>query len=123
MVVSGNFIRGIDADRLAMILGQYIRERQPSWLDSWLNRLLQTNISNLAGVPSIIYGILGLAVFVRLMNLGSTVLSAGVGPSVFYGLFVEMGTRRMGARPYMRPAAEAVLPKFAAAVKALMGKL
>jgi phosphate transport system permease protein len=46
--------------------------------DSWVNRLLQTNISNLAGVPSIIYGILGLAVFVRLMNLGSTVLSAGL---------------------------------------------
>ena len=29
--------------------------------DSRLNRLLQTNISNLAGVPSIVYGILGLA--------------------------------------------------------------
>jgi phosphate transport system permease protein len=46
--------------------------------DSWVNRILQTNISNLAGVPSIIYGILGLAVFVRLMNLGSTILSAGL---------------------------------------------
>lgn len=33
--------------------------------DSWLNRLIQTNINNLAGVPSIIYGILGLAIFVR----------------------------------------------------------
>src|SRR6185295_17410241 len=31
--------------------------------DTTLNRFLQTNISNLAGVPSIIYGILGLAVF------------------------------------------------------------
>ncbi len=46
--------------------------------DSWVNRLLQTNISNLAGVPSIIYGILGLAVFARLMDLGSTILSAGL---------------------------------------------
>jgi HK97 gp10 family phage protein len=52
-----------------------------------------------------------------------TDLSAIVGPSVFYGLFVEMGTRRMGARPYMRPAAEAVLPKFAGTIKALLGKL
>jgi phosphate transport system permease protein len=34
--------------------------------DNWLNRLLKTNITNLAGVPSIIYGILGLAIFVRL---------------------------------------------------------
>jgi len=33
--------------------------------DTKLNRLIQTNINNLAGVPSIIYGILGLAVFVR----------------------------------------------------------
>ncbi|HEX4898221.1 MAG TPA: phosphate ABC transporter permease PstA [Candidatus Limnocylindrales bacterium] len=46
--------------------------------DSRLNRLLQTNISNLAGVPSIIYGILGLAVFVRAMALGPTILSAAL---------------------------------------------
>ena len=46
--------------------------------DSRLNRLLQTNISNLAGVPSIIYGILGLAVFVRLLSLGPTVLAAAL---------------------------------------------
>ena len=33
--------------------------------DNQLNRLIQTNINNLAGVPSIVYGILGLAIFVR----------------------------------------------------------
>ena len=33
--------------------------------DNRLNRIIQTNINNLAGVPSIIYGILGLAIFVR----------------------------------------------------------
>lgn len=32
---------------------------------SWINRLIQTNIDNLAGVPSIVYGMLGLAIFVR----------------------------------------------------------
>jgi phosphate transport system permease protein len=36
--------------------------------DNRLNRLIQTNINNLAGVPSIIYGMLGLAVFVRLLE-------------------------------------------------------
>jgi phosphate transport system permease protein len=46
--------------------------------DTWLNRLLQSNISNLAGVPSIIYGILGLALFVRLLGLGPTSLAAGL---------------------------------------------
>jgi phosphate transport system permease protein len=42
----------------AIYLEEYAR-------DNWLNRLLQTNITNLAGVPSIIYGMLGLAIFVR----------------------------------------------------------
>jgi phosphate transport system permease protein len=46
--------------------------------DSRVNRILQTNISNLAGVPSIIYGILGLAVFVRLLALGPTVIAGGL---------------------------------------------
>jgi len=36
--------------------------------DAWFNRLIQTNINNLAGVPSIIYGILGLAIFVRALE-------------------------------------------------------
>jgi len=62
---------------------------------SRLNRIIQTNINNLAGVPSIIYGILGLAIFVRAMEAitsgnafgavedpttanGRTVLSAGL---------------------------------------------
>ena len=36
--------------------------------DSPVNRLIQTNINNLAGVPSIIYGILGLAIFVRALE-------------------------------------------------------
>jgi phosphate transport system permease protein len=36
--------------------------------DHWLNRIIQTNINNLAGVPSIIYGMLGLAIFVRAME-------------------------------------------------------
>jgi phosphate transport system permease protein len=61
---------------------------------SWFNRLVQTNINNLAGVPSIVYGMLGLAVFVRTLEAltsgavfgvvdpttanGRTVLSAGL---------------------------------------------
>lgn len=49
-------------------------------------------------------------------------LTGVVGPSVEYGKFLEWGTRHMAARPFMRPAAEAVLPKFAQAVaRALKG--
>lgn len=36
--------------------------------DNWLNRAIRTNINNLAGVPSIVYGILGLAIFVRTLE-------------------------------------------------------
>lgn len=50
-------------------------------------------------------------------------LTALVGPSVLYGKFVEFGTRHMAARPFMRPAAEQVLPGFAAAVKRALGAL
>jgi phosphate transport system permease protein len=62
--------------------------------DNWFNRIIQTNINNLAGVPSIVYGILGLAIFVRTLEPltsgeifglvdpttanGRTVLSAGL---------------------------------------------
>lgn len=43
----------------------YLEEYAP---DTRLTRLIQTNINSLAGVPSIIYGILGLAIFVRFMQ-------------------------------------------------------
>ncbi|WP_226680096.1 phosphate ABC transporter permease PstA [Sutcliffiella horikoshii] len=43
-----------------------------------LQRFLQTNISNLAGVPSIVFGILGLTIFVRAAGLGNIVLAGGL---------------------------------------------
>ncbi|MFQ5423756.1 MAG: phosphate ABC transporter permease PstA [Phycisphaerae bacterium] len=41
-------------------------------------RLIQINIANLAGVPSIVYGMLGLAVFVRFMEMGRSVLAGAM---------------------------------------------
>lgn len=46
--------------------------------DNRLTRTIEVNIRNLAGVPSIVYGILGLYVFVRLANIGPTVLAAAL---------------------------------------------
>lgn len=43
-----------------------------------LNDLIRTNISNLAGVPSIVFGLLGLTIFVRMFGLGKSVLAAGL---------------------------------------------
>jgi phosphate transport system permease protein len=58
---------------------------------NFINRIIQTNINNLAGVPSIVYGMLGLAIFVRVLepftsgsmfgvtdSNGRTILSAGL---------------------------------------------
>jgi phosphate transport system permease protein len=41
-------------------------------------RFVQINIANLAGVPSIVFGLLGLTIFVRLAGLGSSVLAGGL---------------------------------------------
>ncbi|WP_456278278.1 phosphate ABC transporter permease PstA [Bacillus sp. AK128] len=55
----------------AIYLEEYARKGK-------LQAFIQTNISNLAGVPSIVFGILGLTVFVRTMDLGSIVLAGGL---------------------------------------------
>ena len=41
-------------------------------------RFVSLNIANLAGVPSVIYGVLGLAVFVRVLGLGASYLAGGI---------------------------------------------
>src|SRR5215213_4715171 len=47
--------------------------------ERWFNRMIELNIQNLAAVPSIVYGILGLAFFVRgFIGLGQTVLAAAL---------------------------------------------
>lgn len=46
--------------------------------DSRFQRFVELNIQNLAAVPSIVYGILGLAVFARAMALGQTVITASL---------------------------------------------
>ncbi|GAE36809.1 phosphate ABC transporter permease PstA [Halalkalibacter akibai] len=45
---------------------------------SRIHSFIQTNISNLAGVPSIVFGILGLTIFVRAMDLGNVILAGGL---------------------------------------------
>ena len=55
----------------AIYLEEYARR-------NWLNTVIEINISNLAGTPSIVYGILGLALFVRWMALGRSVLAGAL---------------------------------------------
>jgi len=58
--------------------GLYLEEYAPP---GRLRRIIQTNIANLAGVPSIVYGILGLALFVRAFGIKSLAL----GPCLLAG--------------------------------------
>jgi len=57
----------------AIYLEEYARKER------LLNRLVQTNINNLAGVPSIIYGMLGLAIFVRILEVFTSGAILGLG--------------------------------------------
>jgi phosphate transport system permease protein len=50
--------------------------------DNWFSRLVNTNIRNLAGVPAIVYGLLGLAVFVSALNTGNSLLAGGLTLSI-----------------------------------------
>lgn len=55
----------------AIYLEEYARK-------GWFSRLVELNIANLAGVPSIIYGLLGLELFVRAMGLGRSLLAGAL---------------------------------------------
>jgi phosphate transport system permease protein len=46
--------------------------------DNVITNFIKVNISNLAGVPSIVFGLLGLTIFVRALALGTSVLAAGL---------------------------------------------
>ena len=60
---------------------------------SKFSSILEINISNLAGVPSIIYGLLGLEVFVRIMNLGASVLAGSLTLSLLILPIIIVATR------------------------------
>lgn len=55
----------------AIYLEEYAR-------DNWFSRIVEINISNLAAVPSIIYGLLGLQVFARWLFLGRSILTGAL---------------------------------------------
>jgi hypothetical protein len=77
----------------------YLAEYAP---DNRLTRLLQTNISNLAGVPSIIYGIFGLAIFVRLLGFGP-VLFSGAATLALVAVLLLAGWHAVGRFGPVRP--------------------
>lgn len=59
----------------------------------WLTRLVEVNIQNLAGVPSIIYGLLGLGVFVRVVGMGRSILAGACTMALLVLPIVIMASR------------------------------
>ncbi len=58
-----------------IMAGVYLEEYAPK---NWVTDIIEINVSNLAGVPSIIYGLLALGLFVYTLGLGRTILTAGL---------------------------------------------
>ncbi len=68
----------------------YLEEYAPR---NFFTRFIEINVANLAGVPSIVYGLLGLALFVYLMNLGRSVLAGSLTLSLLVLPIVILASR------------------------------
>lgn len=69
------FLTAIFAVPLGMGCAIYLNEYAK---DTIITRLIRVSIRNLAGVPSIVYGLFGVALFVQGLNLGTSIFSAGL---------------------------------------------
>ena len=68
----------------------YLEEYAPK---NWFTAIIEINVTNLAGVPSIIYGLLALGLFVYQFNLGQSILTAGLTLSLLILPIVIVATR------------------------------
>ena len=77
---------------------------------NWFSRFIQVNISNLAGVPSIVYGLLGLQLFVRLMGFERSVLAGACTMALLVMPIIIVSAQEAlrAVPPSMREAAYAV---------------
>ena len=87
----------------AIYLEEYARQ-------NWFARFIQVNISNLAGVPSIVYGLLGLQLFVRVMELERSVLAGALTMALLVMPIIVVSAQESlrAVPPSMREAAYAV---------------
>ena len=68
-------VTGFVAVPLGVASGVYLEEYAPK---NWVTDVIEINITNLAGVPSIVYGLLALGLFVYQFGLGQSILAAGL---------------------------------------------
>jgi phosphate transport system permease protein len=70
--------------------GVYLEEYAPK---NWLTAIIEINIANLAGVPSIVYGLMALGLFVYQFGFGQSILSAGLTLALLILPIVIVATR------------------------------
>jgi len=75
---------------LGVAAGIYLEEYARK---NWITDIIEINIANLAGVPSIVYGLLALGLFVYLLKFGETILTAGLTLALLILPMVIMATR------------------------------
>jgi phosphate transport system permease protein len=80
----------VTAVPLGVGAGVYLEEYAPR---NWMTDLIEINVTNLAGVPSIIYGLLALGLFVYQFGLGQSVLTAGLTLALLILPVIIMTTR------------------------------
>jgi phosphate transport system permease protein len=68
-------VTGAVAAPLGVAAGVYLEEYAPK---NWITDIIEINITNLAGVPSIVYGLLALGLFVYAFGLGQSIQTAGL---------------------------------------------
>jgi phosphate transport system permease protein len=68
----------------------YLEEYAPK---NWMTSIIEINVTNLAGVPSIVYGLLALGLFVYQFDFGQSVLSAGLTLALLILPIIIVGTR------------------------------
>ena len=69
------FVTAMAAVPLGVAAGIYLEEYAKK---NWLADLIEINVTNLAGVPSIVYGLLALGLFIYKFHLGQSILTAGL---------------------------------------------
>ncbi|MRR35642.1 phosphate ABC transporter permease PstA, partial [bacterium] len=69
------FVTACAAVPLGVAAAIYLEEYAPK---NWMTAIIEINVTNLAGVPSIVYGLLALGLFVYTLDLGQSILSAGL---------------------------------------------
>ncbi len=84
------FVTGATAVPLGVAAGVYLEEYAKK---NWLTSVIEINISNLAGVPSIIYGLMALGLFVYMLGLGHSLLAGGLTLAVLILPIVIVATR------------------------------